>query len=472
MKQSVRRRKNADSPASRGWASRPWAVVGAHAVIVTVAVLAGAFFAYQPLWAVGAVAGASFVVIAFRRLVWGVALWIPSFLVAGDTRGKALLMAGFVVCGLVWMTDALARRCEVLARLSQFRLLVFAVLALAVWLAVSLAWARDSAAALDELWRWVLAFEVLLMLMTGLTGVGDILVILAAWVVGAVVAASSALLTFQVRDVALVNASDTLSDRLAGSAGDPNFLASRLVAGMILALGLLRVLRSPWARGFLLLALPLLGAATAGTGSRGGLLAIGLAGAVALILFRREARLLLLPALGILASTGLWFQLFPRFWARVLVLDDGGSGRSDLWRAAARLAVNSPVAGVGLGNFPNREAALALDIGPVLDARALAEDRRVVHNTYLQLWAETGIVGLILFLAILGACVWCFLRAATLYDRMCESRLAELSRVVVVALASFVGAATFISMGRAYEFWTLFALGPVLLAVARARSKT
>lgn len=457
---------------NKRWSARESATVGAHAVIVVVAVLAGALFAYQPLWAIGAVAGASFVVIALRRLVWGVALWIPSFFVAGDMRGKALLMAGFVVCSLVWMADALARRREVLARLSQFRLLVFAVLALAVWLAATLAWALDSAAGLDEIWRWILAFEVLFMIMTGLTGAGDLLVILAAWVVGAVVAAISALLTFQAGDIVQVAAVDTLSGRLAGGAGDPNYLASRLVAGMILALGLLRVLRSPWARGLLLLALPLLGTATAGTGSRGGLLAIVLAGAVALVLFRRKAHLLLLPALGILASVGLWFLLFPQFWPRVLVFDDGGSGRSDLWRAAVHLAVNSPVAGIGLGNFRNREPSLALDIGPVLDARALAEDRRVVHNTYLQLWTETGAVGLVLFLAVLGTCVWCCLRAATLYDRMSEYRRADLSRVVVLALVSFMGSATFISMGRAYEFWALLALGPVLLSVACTRSKS
>ena len=471
MNQRVRR-ADADSTASRGWAARGSAVAGARAGVVILAASAGVLFAYQPLWAVGAVAGASFVVIAFRRLVWGVALWIPSFFVAGDAPGKALLMAGFVVCSLVWMVDALAHRREVLARLSQFRQVVFAVLALVVWLAATLAWARDAAAGLDEAWRWLLAFEMLLMIMTGLTGSADILVILAGWVAGAVVAAISALLTFHVGDIVQADAADTLNNRLAGGAGDPNYLASRLIAGMILALGLLRVLRSPWARGLLLLALPLLGAATAGTGSRGGLLAIFLTGAVALVLFRRNARLLLLPVLGIVASAGLWFLLFPQFWSRVLVFDDGGSGRSDLWRAAVRLAVDSPVAGIGLGNFPNREPALALDIGPVLDARAIAEDRRVVHNTYLQLWTETGVVGLVLFLAVLGACMWCCLRAATLYDRMSESRGADLSRVVVLALVSFMGSASFISMGRAYEFWALFALGPVLLSVARARFKS
>ncbi|GAA3346908.1 hypothetical protein GCM10020358_59720 [Amorphoplanes nipponensis] len=443
---------------------------GAYAGIVVLGVLAGAAFACQPLWTVGALAAASFVAITLHRFAWGVALWVPSFFVAGDPRGKALLMAGFVVCSLVWVADVLARRRAVLAGLGRFRPWLLAVPAFAVWLVVTLAWAQDPPAAIDEEWRWMLAIEVFMIVLTGVTRAADMLLVLVAWVAGAAVAAASALLSFQ--SGGQLGASNTLDDRLAGAAGDPNYLASRLIAGMILVFGLLRVVRSRTGRVLLVLTLPLLGAATAGTGSRGGLLAVVLAGVVALVVFRHKARVVLIPALAVLASGALWFALFPQFWLRVTEFDDGGSGRSDLWRAATRLASGHPAAGIGLGNFPSREAALALDIGPVLDARALAEDRRVVHNTYLQLWTETGAIGLALFLIIVGGCVWCCLRAARTYDRLGQARLADLSRVVVVAVAAFAGSAMFISMGRAYEFWVLFALGPVLLAVAHARTAT
>jgi O-antigen ligase len=438
--------------------------VGGYAAVLAGALLAGVLFAHRPMWAVAALAATAFVLVTFRAFVAGLALWVPSFFVAGSTPGKALLMAGFVVCSLAWVIDLLRRRPAVAVRLSRFQLLLLPVPVMVAWFALSLSWAHSPAAGFDEMWRWVLAIEIFLIVLTAPVRMADVLLLTAAWVAGATVAAFTALLSFPGGDVADSDA-DSLS-RLAGSAGDPNFLASRLIAGMLLAFGLLRVLRHRGLRGAVLCTLPVLGAATAGTGSRGGLVAIGLAAVVALVVFRRHAHLLLWPALAAVVSAGLWFVLFPQYWTRILSFGDGGSGRTDLWKVAVRLSVQNPVGGVGLGNFGPREAALALDVGPVLDARAIAEDRREAHNTYLQLWSDTGTVGLLLFLGIVGACVWCALRAATLFDRAGRGGHGDLARMLVVAIASYLGSSAFISAGRAHEFWALFALGPVLLALA------
>jgi O-antigen ligase len=76
-----------------------------------------------------------------------------------------------------------------------------------------------------------------------------------------------------------------------------------------------------------------------------------------------------------------------------------GSRRPTLWRDAAVIAGDHPLIGVGPGGFEMNS--------PLAKAE---EDARFVPNFVLELAAETGIFGALLFIAAIG---WVFVRLAT-----------------------------------------------------------
>src|SRR5262249_44994989 len=94
------------------------------------------------------------------------------------------------------------------------------------------------------------------------------------------------------------------------------------------------------------------------------------------------------------------------------------------------------------------------------------DQRDKVHNTYLGLLAETGIVGLALFLATVGACLGSAWRAGRLFERLGRRDLARISGAVLLASVGVLVTQVFMSTAYDMRFWVIFALGPALLAIA------
>jgi len=147
--------------------------------------------------------------------------------------------------------------------------------------------------------------------------------------------------------------------------------------------------------------------------------------------------------------------------------DDGGNGRSDLWLVAWRMTQDHPIAGVGVGDFQLRSAGYVREPGSLEYVRLIAEQPHVVHNTYLQVLVETGIIGLALFAAAVLGCMAAAWRAASWFDSAHQLGLAALSRGVVLAQLAMLGAGVFISYAPDLRLWVLLALGPALLTMAR-----
>lgn len=137
------------------------------------------------------------------------------------------------------------------------------------------------------------------------------------------------------------------------------------------------------------------------TFSRGGYLAF-LAGLLFFLFFYwRQAGWRFKKIFFITALLLLFFSFFGSgvFWARLTSsfdLDDGSNqGRLIIWQEAISLAKQAPIFGFGLSDY-------AYLVNPTADYRSPV----TAHNLYLELLVELGLVGALLFLAILANAFW------------------------------------------------------------------
>lgn len=212
----------------------------------------------------------------------------------------------------------------------------------------------------------------------------------------------------------------------------PNMLAGFFVAGLAAAGAWLS--HPDWRRW-----LPGTLAAVSGlwalllTFSRGAFLSLAIAGILMLLLFRVAGRWNRQLALGtvIIAIAGLAFVIsyYPFLLARAGVgtetTEQYSIGeRAELTDTAIQVISEAPLTGVGAGNLPWRAAF-------ILNERETDVQGNYPHNTWLTVWGELGLVGVIL---LAGAVFSVFISSAT----MIRARPADAAHRAAL-LAGFVG---------------------------------
>jgi putative inorganic carbon (hco3(-)) transporter len=138
------------------------------------------------------------------------------------------------------------------------------------------------------------------------------------------------------------------------------------------------------------------GAALYFTGSRGGLIAYGGMLFISFWFLTPKRKALFRVLLSAVLAAGLVLSLQERGGgARLQEVDDvTQESRLALWGAAVAMFVSHPVLGVGYGNYRSLYNDYLGGRGPdLLDS----------HNTYLQFLADTGIIGFLVFCALMVA---------------------------------------------------------------------
>ncbi|MCK5926678.1 O-antigen ligase [Nocardioides sp.] len=258
--------------------------------------------------------------------------------------------------------------------------------------------------------------------------------------------------------VGLLAMSTAEDPRAAGPIADANDFAFYLLPALPLAMALRRPGPVP---GRWDLAAAVVTVGMVATVSRGAMLGLGVMLVVALL--SRQVRLRDLVGLaGVLLAAASVLAV----WQRELVMDSltqktaiagqNVSERFYLWDAAARMVLDRPLLGHGPGSFAAEHAWFASRL-PV-DTR---NDLDVAHNTYLEVAAEAGFVGLAVFLVLLlvglsGA--WAAWRAG--------SRVGRIGAAVVAGLVGTSVAACFVTEQFFLPLWLLVALGGVLPRLA------
>lgn len=409
--------------------------------------------------------GLVYLAIAMSNLQLGLALWLPLIFLEGlpafNLGAKA---AGLLIIG-VWFATLGRRREHVLFAIRTSPVIWTGIAGLLVWYSLSLLWATDTGMVFADLWHW---YAVALLALIVATTVSDRRVLgwmLIAFVVGATLTVTQGIVSGGLSTSA--TAIDTAAEgRLEGGQGDPNFLAAGIVPAIIIVLGLFTALRGRGVRWWLMIPLAILALGLAASESRGGALAALAAVVAAMFAFRnRRAEVLAVVAL-VVGVAAIWFSVAPSAWERVTDFDSGGSGRDELWEIAWRMSGDNVAVGVGLNNFPVVSKEYVSEPGSLERLDLIVDRAKVVHNAFLQLLAETGVIGLALFLLVAVASLSAAWRAAGRFREAGDAVFETAMHGVVVAMVALLAASFFVSNGVDKRLWVLFGLGPASLAVA------
>jgi O-antigen ligase len=200
--------------------------------------------------------------------------------------------------------------------------------------------------------------------------------------------------------------------------------------------------------------------------SRGGFL--GLLAAFFVIVWRSRQRTRnLLVVLAILVPLSVISPQSPV--ARLLWpnrLDDAAaSARRDVWAAGMRMFTAHPLTGIGLGQFK----PLVPFFAGLAEGESFEDGsrERIAHNTYLEILAEMGILGLTTFIVIL----WTALRSLEKVRRQTSDHGPPVVHQCALGLqAGIIGfsvAAIFVSAQYQKLFWFMLFVSMVLPAIAR-----
>lgn len=251
---------------------------------------------------------------------------------------------------------------------------------------------------------------------------------------------------------------ETVRFSIDGSTYDPNDMALVLVTLFPFAVYsfLAATIKGRFFWGTLLVGLLL---TILKTGSRGGFLALSVAVLLFLIFFIRKGIngwvIIFTLALIALFVSPLTQTIQERFQEvlsgedyNLSQIGDGGAGRLDKWRSGARLFAENLVTGVGVGNS---STALGLK----------TKNWLTIHNSYLQIGIELGVVGLILYTLLLRT-IW---RNCTQVLLLFAQNSTDQNPLLLLAVSTRIALVTFM-VGSFFLSQAYSIILPVLLVVS------
>jgi len=434
------------------------------------ALLMGLIMAYDLPKGVGLMLGLAFLPVLVFDLALALSIYVALVFIAQlPFTGPAETLVGLLV--LAAWAGALRHR---LALFREHPALPALLAAFFLWLGLSATWASDAGAATSLLLPYGIAIAVFVVVATFVRTERDYWVLATGFLVGAVLltAVGFAEQGLTTARSATEVATQVDAGRLSAGGGDPNYLAAGLLPALVIGAGLFMRYRGALTRLVLgggLLALPV---GIVASQSRGAMVAAVVVLVAGLVLARDHRTQVLAMIVAMSAVAGMWLAANPAAAQRIVSFDDGGAGRTELWRVGWSMAGDYPVIGVGLNNFQKQAPAYSRTTGALEDANLISEQPRVVHNIFLQFLVETGVIGLALFFGVVGACLRAAWRAARRFAADGRRAMATQARLVIIAQLGYLAASFFLSNASDIRFWILLALGPGLLAVARGERGT
>ncbi len=191
------------------------------------------------------------------------------------------------------------------------------------------------------------------------------------------------------------------------------------------------------------------------TFSRGATIAFATVIFSLLIALRKNKVLLLVAAITVLAGIMLVPELF---WERIASLKNIYQDPSLRWRAkqffgALQLFSQHPIFGMGSGNF-------------VLISHQFSGMHLAVHNTFLEVAAETGLLGLFFFLSLVTSHIYRLNFAKKVFENAGNWHMGIVSSGLLISFIGFLVFALFHSTQAYFILWTLFGVGTAIFRIA------
>ncbi len=414
----------------------------------------------------------AFIPLVFGNFTLGVGVFIFStFLGVSSTAQKGL--GGLVVIAALAVVLGSSRRRLPVNFFSQHRRMAGLLLALIAWLFLGVIWAESTHDVTYSISRYIPNFLMFFVIYAAVDDPRDAKILIAFFALGAAVSAADAILAPPPPEAY------TDVTRSGGTFGDPNYLAAVLVTGFALSVALNRLesLR------FLSKLAAACGAALCLFGiaysvSRGGLIALAVTLVAAICISGRWRLKLAAIALAVaIVAVGYFGYFAPVSVRDRLTHSDGGSGRTTIWKVGWREVAAHPLRGVGAGNFSIAGVHYVARPGAIThNATAFQayfiDTPTVAHNTYLEVWAEDGLPGLLMLLGLVVASLWCTRKAWVRFRRSGQADLELLSYALFAGVLGFMVASFFLSEEYSKQLYVLLALGPALLKVATSAGTT
>lgn len=389
------------------WAARSTMLgILAAGMVLLAVVIAGLLLLKDPLaplLLIGlAVVGTLGLLLLQRPLTTTLIAWFLILLPPGDLRfdeGAYTLAANGAIAGTLGVGIARAMGRPISIRWNATCLLVLLYI---LWGAVTLLWAPDLVEARRKLVAWTISFILLLMVTNQLRSLDALdrfmkMLSLMGWLL---VACAIFTMLFGEFD---------FENRLKVFSINENVFGLMLITTLPGVLW--PVLRSSGSRRTVMMVLSvvfllcvLLG--TALSGSRGSSLAVLLL--LLAFLFGKSTRTWGITGLVLLLCTAVAAPFFFETISHRFSAEEGGEfgGRELIWLASLQLLRDYPATGVGIGNGP-------FALHPYLAALTTATNHRLdlpSHQPFLEVAIETGLFGLLIYVALLASALASFVR--------------------------------------------------------------
>lgn len=224
----------------------------------------------------------------------------------------------------------------------------------------------------------------------------------------------------------------------------------------------------PWARRATQVAVLLTVITVVLTHSRGAFLALS---ATALWIAWRSGHLV--RAVSVLAFLALLFPLvapdavLERLSSIGDTKESSANARLTAWATAMRMISDNPVLGVGLRNFQPRF--------PEYSVVPLSEGSQtyVAHNSYLQIWAESGSLAFVAYIVLLGSVFFACRRVHRMSRQRPDLQWAgNYARMMEATMVGFLVGAFFLNRGHFDLIYHWLALTTALLSVTTLAWRT
>ncbi len=213
-----------------------------------------------------------------------------------------------------------------------------------------------------------------------------------------------------------------------------------------------------WQKGLALVSAALMINCICFSFSRGAMVGLIITGMISFVLIPKKPRHYLLFALMVVLAIRLAGpQVMKRFettFAEGETRDASAQERIDLWKTCIWIMVQSPVFGLGPANFPPKAHLYGFPRG------------KIAHTLWLQVGAETGIIGLGFLVSFYVLCLWRLWPMVREKYPVADPWFRDTARMVIAAITGFAVAAQFVSMAGLESPYYIVLLGAGVLKLS------